>query len=74
MVESFGGGHDSLNAPHYYDATGNNLPASQAGSPVWNPINVLIAAPVGLSVLNSQVPLLDPIKAGINQNQRDQKK
>jgi filamentous hemagglutinin len=75
VVESFGGGHDAgNNAVGYYDAQGNNLPKAQAPSPVWNWINVPLSAPVGLSVLNSQVPLLDPIKAGINQNKRDQKK
>ncbi len=75
VVESFAGAHDWLNSFHYYDPlTGNNLPANLSGSSFWNPMDVFLAAPVGLSTLNTQVPILSTIKAGVDASKQETKK
>ena len=71
MVESFADIHDWLNAPHYYDATGMNLPSGLAGGEGWNYLNVILAQPVGLSTLNDQTSVLAIMKAGQDQTRRD---
>lgn len=70
MVESFAGPHDWLNAPHYYDANGMNLPAG-TGSEFWNYLNVLLAQPVGLSTLNDQTSVLSIMRSGVTQTKRN---
>lgn len=50
---------------HYYDAYGMN--AGNA-SEWWNRINVPLASPIGIAVLNSQTHLLPIVKAGLKQN------
>ena len=75
VVESFAGAHDWLNSFHYYDPlTGNNLPASLSGPGFWNSLDVLLAAPVGMATLNTQVPLLSTIKAGVDASKQEPKK
>jgi filamentous hemagglutinin len=73
VIESFAGPHDWLNSFHYYDALGNNLPSAQTFG-IWNVLDVFLAAPMGLSTLNSQIPLLGTVRYGINQNNRNARK
>lgn len=57
VVESFSGPHDWLNSSHYYGADGNIAYATGLwGSEVWDKVDVLLAAPMGLSTLCTQLP------------------
>jgi len=53
LTESFAGPHDFLNAPHYYDLMGNNI---SGASEIWNAVNLVPAAPLGLATLSAQYP------------------
>jgi len=63
LVESFGGVHDSLNSPFWYNASGNGINytgVAKAFGETLNALNVVVAAPiVGASVLPTySVPTL----------------
>lgn len=45
-----------------------------SGPSFWNPLDVFLAAPVGLSTLNTQVPILSTIKAGVDASKQEPKK